>query len=74
MKNIKSLNEHKKISENGPSHTNLSWELAEEINKVIDNLDPDMDVTVLATAIGFILKNEYGSHNFKPFMKALKNL
>lgn len=41
------------------------------INKVIDSIDDSMHYGVFAKAIAKVLKDEYGSHNIKPFMDVL---
>lgn len=41
------------------------------INKVIDSIDDSMHYGVFAKAIAKVFKDEYGSHNIKPFMDVL---
>lgn len=41
------------------------------INKVIDSIDDSMHYGVFAKAVAKVLKDEYGSHNIKPFMDIL---
>lgn len=41
------------------------------INKVIDSIDDSMHYGVFAKAVAKVLKDEYGSHNIKPFMDVL---
>lgn len=49
--------------------------LAKEIDKAMIKIDDSMSYEDFALAVGKILKEEYGSHNFEPFMKVLhKNL
>lgn len=45
--------------------------LAVQINKAIIKIDDSMSYEDFALAVSKILKNEYGQHNFKPFMKVL---
>jgi hypothetical protein len=45
--------------------------LAAQINKAIIKIDDSMGYDDFALAVSKILKNEYGQHNFKPFMKVL---
>ena len=45
--------------------------LAKEIDKAIVRIDDSMSYEDFALAVGKILKDEYGSHNFGPFMKVL---
>lgn len=45
--------------------------LAKEIDKAMIKIDDSMSHEDFALAVGKILKDEYGSHNFGPFMKVL---
>ena len=45
--------------------------LATLINKSITKVDPDLSYKDLAKAVSIVLGDEYGSHNFKPFIKEL---
>ena len=45
--------------------------LAKGINKAIIKIDDSMGYEVFALAVGKILKDEYGKHNFKAFMEVL---
>ena len=49
-----------------------SDKLASEINRSISKIDDSMSYVDLAQAVAKILKNEYGSHNYEPFMKELR--
>jgi len=49
-----------------------SDKLASEINRSISKIDDSMSYIDLAQAVAKILKNEYGSHNYEPFMKELR--
>ena len=42
------------------------------IIKAIDSLNGDITYDSFAKAVAKILKNEYGEHNFKPFIKVLE--
>ena len=42
-----------------------------EINKVIDEIDPNLSQEGFAKIVAAIVKNEYGTHNIKPFLKKL---
>ena len=44
---------------------------AKAINNAITSIDDSMHYGVFAKAIAHILKDEYGSHNFNPFMEVL---
>ena len=52
--------------------TSQSDKLASEINRSISKIDDSMSYIDLAQAVAKILKNEYGSHNYEPFMKELR--
>ncbi len=68
MKNIKQYEEF--INESKDSD-----KLANEIEKAIIKIDDSMSYEDFALAVGKILKDEYGSHNYKGFMEVLhKNL
>lgn len=45
--------------------------LAIQIDKAIEKIDDSMSYADFALAVGKILKDEYGTHNYKPFMKVL---
>jgi len=45
--------------------------LAIQIDKAITKIDDSMSYTDFALAVSKILKDEYGTHNYKPFMKVL---
>jgi hypothetical protein len=49
-----------------------SDKLASEINSSISKIDDSMSYVDLAQAVAKILKDEYGSHNYEPFMKELR--
>lgn len=48
-----------------------SDKLAIEINKSMLKIDDSMSYEDFALAVANILINEYGEHNYDPFMKAL---
>jgi hypothetical protein len=52
--------------------TTQSDKLASEINRSISKIDDSMSYVDLAQAVAKILKDEYGSHNYEPFMKELR--
>jgi len=52
--------------------TSQSDKLASEINRSISKIDDSMSYIDLAQAVAKILKDEYGSHNYEPFMKELR--
>ena len=47
--------------------------LADVINKGMIKIDDSMSYEDFALAVGQILRDEYGQHNFKRFMKVLNN-
>lgn len=53
------------------SESKKSDKLAKEIDKAIVKIDDSMSYEDFALAVGKILKDEYGSHNFGPFMEIL---
>jgi hypothetical protein len=59
-------NESKKIDESKESD-----KLATEINKSMLKIDDSMSYEDFALSIAKILKDEYGEHNYDPFMKVL---
>jgi hypothetical protein len=48
--------------------------LDQYILDVMNDIDPNLSYKDLAKAVGNILKNEYGSHLYKPFMDELNNV
>ena len=53
------------------SESKESDKLASEINKAMIKIDDSMSYKDFALAVGKILKDEYGSHIFGPFMEIL---
>ncbi len=47
-------------------------QVAKAIDNAISSVDDSLSYKVLASAVAKILKDEYGSHNFGPFMEILK--
>lgn len=47
-------------------------QVAKAIDGAISSVDDSLSYKVLASAVAKILKDEYGSHNFGPFMEILK--
>jgi hypothetical protein len=45
--------------------------LAKSIDKAMIKIDDSMSYSDFALAVGTILRDEYGQHNFGPFMKVL---
>lgn len=52
--------------------TPASRTLAGLINKAINSVDQNLSYKDFAEAVAYILKQNYGSHNFDPFMDILK--
>jgi hypothetical protein len=65
---MKTFNEYK---EEFLNESKKSDSLAKEIEKAMSKIDDSMSYEDFALAVGKILKEEYGSHNFGPFMKVL---
>lgn len=61
MKSLQEINESKE-----------SDKLSKEILKSIMKIDDSMSYKDFATAVAKILKDEYGTHNFEPFLEHLK--
>lgn len=52
--------------------TQASDKLQLEIAKAIENIDDSMSYKDFAIAVAKVLKEDYGTHNFEPFVEALK--
>ena len=55
------------------NETSQSDKLATEINKSMLKIDSSMSYEDFAIAVAKILVDEYGEHNYAPFMKVLHN-
>lgn len=62
MLNYKDFYPH--LNENAPA-------VAKAINDAIESVDENLSYKDFALAVAAILKDEYGSHNFAPFMEIL---
>jgi len=51
--------------------SSTSNKLAKQISIAIQKIDDSMDYKDLALAVAQILKDDYGAHNFKPFLTYL---
>jgi hypothetical protein len=49
-----------------------STKLSAEINKAMMKIDDSMSYEDFALAVAKILMDEYGTHNYEPFMKVLR--
>lgn len=68
MKTIKLFEQFDKVNE-----SKTSEKLAAAIDKSMIKIDESMSYEDFALAVGQILRDEYGQHNFKPFMEVLKD-
>ena len=68
--NITKWNKTRYLSEAGVD-VSKSSQLIPLFNNAIDEIDENLSYKDLALTISAILKNEYGSHNFDPFMEVL---
>jgi len=53
--------------------TPTSQKLAELIQKDINSVDENLSVDDLAKAVAYILKQDYGTHNYKSFIEVLNS-
>ena len=60
------------LKEAGLLNENQVSQVAKAIDNAISSVDDSLSYKVLASAVAKILKDEYGSHNFGPFMEVLK--
>ena len=65
MKNLQSLDEF--LNESRESN-----KLAKEIDKAIMKINDSMSYRDFAQAVGEILRDQYGTHNYLPFIEELK--
>jgi hypothetical protein len=49
-----------------------SDKLSSDINRAITRIDDSMSYVDFAHAVAKVLKDEYGSHNYEPFIKELR--
>ena len=68
--NISSWLKDQYLNEAGLGSTK-SQQLANSINSAMIEIDDSMSYTDFAEAVASILINEYGTHNFNPFMEVL---
>ena len=61
------------LKEAGLLNENQVSQVAKAIDGAISSIDDSLSYKVLASAVAQILKDEYGSHNFVPFMETLKD-
>ena len=59
------------LEEAGVLNENQVSQVFKAINDAISSIDDSLSYKVFAVAIAQILKEEYGTHNIKPFMKVL---
>ena len=65
--------EIKQISEMDDGINPKVKSIASNINKAIISIDPDMPYMDFAKGVAQVLIDEYGTHNYEPFIKELKN-
>ena len=68
--NIHSWKKNQYLAEAGLGSSQAQT-LANLINDAIAQVDESLSYRDFAVAVGIVLKDEYGSHNFNPFMKVL---
>ena len=61
----------KRLFTESVTESKKSNDLANSINKAMIKIDDSMSYEDFALAVGQILRDEYGQHNFMPFMKVL---
>jgi hypothetical protein len=67
---MKNLSTFENFVNESTKSTDLYWRITDAINMVDENLD----YKDFAAAVAKVMDEEYGSHNFKPFMDELKKL
>lgn len=50
-----------------------SQDIAKAIDNTINTIDENLGVHDFAKAIAYVLKDQYGSHNYQQFITTLKN-
>ena len=71
MKNMKTFKDWTSIDSLEVNESKKSEELAKSIDKAMIKIDDSMSYKDFALAVGQILRDEYGQHNFMPFMEVL---
>ena len=56
---------------NQPLNESVASQAAQAIDQAIASIDDSMSYSDFAKAVAIILKDEYGAHNFNPFMEVL---
>jgi len=62
---------HVKVLKQFMNESKESDLLAKEIDKAIVKIDDSLSYKDFALAVAKVLKDEYGTHNFAPFMEVL---
>ena len=62
---------HVKVFEQFLNESKESDLLAKEIDKAIVKINDSLSYEDFALAVGKVLRDEYGTHNFVPFMEVL---
>lgn len=68
---VKKLQKYLKLSEQSGSGNTKVKALYTEFMNAINKIDSSLDHKVLAEVVADILKEEYGQHNYKPFLMSL---
>jgi hypothetical protein len=69
--NVHKWKNNQLLKEAGLLNENQVSQVVKAIDSAISSVDDSLSYKVLASAVAQILKNEYGSHNFDPFMEVL---
>ncbi|MDA9263063.1 hypothetical protein OAC86_01090 [bacterium] len=68
---MKKLTRFEQFTSDNLAESKKSNDLANSINKAMIKIDDSMSYEDFALAVGQILRDEYGQHNFMPFMEVL---
>ena len=69
--NVHKWKNNQLLKEAGLLNENQVSQVVKAIDSAISSVDDSLSYKVLASAVAQILKDEYGSHNFGPFMEVL---
>jgi len=72
MKNMKNIEEFGSTNEAIDKGLDNSSKLATRLDDLISSIDKDMPYKDFANAVALVLSDQYGSHNYKPFVKQLE--
>ena len=71
MKELRTFEDWMSVDSLEINESKKSEELAKSIDKAMIKIDDSMSYEDFAFAVGQILRDEYGQHNFMPFMEVL---